>query len=149
MKAPHSPYAPSSPWAGAQGPCWDGEEWQENGWPQGSHYCLSPQPRPGFSHRPGTRRVLGTKAWATELSWRPGHLEGQTSCLRVDAARESKCDEKMWGLVVQPRELRAQAVKGQQENWALWYLRKTKGCKDIQVTCSVCRAGASLLNEVC
>ena len=92
---------------------------------------------------------MGTKAWATELSWRPGHLEGQTSCLREDVARESKCDKKMWGLVVQPRELRAQAVKGQQENWALWYLRKTKGCKDTQVTFSVGRAGAPLLNEVC
>lgn len=39
----------------------------------GSHHHLTPQPRPGFSIRPGTRQVLGTKA--QELSFPRG--EGQ------------------------------------------------------------------------
>lgn len=52
---------------------------------------------------------MGTKAQAAELSWRPesGHLEGQISCLTEDVGRDSKCDRKMWGLVVWPRELGA------------------------------------------
>lgn len=76
---------------------------------------------------------MGTKAQAAELSWRPesSHLEGQISCLTEDVGRDSKCDRKMWGLVVWPRELGAQTVRGQRESWALWHLRKTKGCKDM------------------
>lgn len=47
---------------------------------------------------------------AVELSWRPGpgHLEGQSSCLREDVARRGKSGEKIRGLVVGPRELQAQ-----------------------------------------
>lgn len=84
--------APYSPWAGEQGPCWDGGgESHENGWFPGIPCCLSPPPRPGF------RGALGTKAQAAELSWRPGpgHLEGQASCLREEGARRSMCDKKM------------------------------------------------------
>lgn len=49
---------------------------------------------------PGTRHALGTKAQAAELSWGPGpgHLDGQTSCLRKDVARGSKWDKKIWAL---------------------------------------------------
>lgn len=137
VKASHDTYAPSSSRAGPWGPCWDGEDG-----PRGAT-------RPGSSLRPGTRHALGTKAQAAELSWRPepGHLEGQISCLTEDVARDSKCDRKMWGLVVWPRELGAQAVRGQGENWALWHLRKTKGCKDMSATCLVDQARTSILNE--
>lgn len=43
---------------------------------------------------------------------RTSHLEIQTSCLREGAAQGSRGGKKMLGLVVRPRELRAQAVRG-------------------------------------
>ena len=82
---------------------------------QGSHRPLTPQ------HRPSA--CSGTKAQAAVLPQKPGpgHLEVQTSCLREDAAGGSRGDKKMPGLVVRPRELRAQGSVSPQ---------KTKGCED-------------------